>query len=60
MELEIQIKFCKPTNIKYVLMLKSIIKNLSYCYDAIDYEFADATPHEWVEVLFVVEFDLLA
>ena len=41
-------------------MLKSIIKNLSYSNDAIDYEFADATPYEWVEVLLVVEFDLLA
>ena len=41
-------------------MLKSIIKNLSYSNDAIDYKFADATPYEWIEVLFVVEFDLLA
>ena len=37
-----------------------IIYILSYSNDAIDYEFADATPYEWVEVLFVVEFDLLA
>ena len=33
---------------------------LSYCDDAIDNEFADATPYERVEVLFVVEFDLFA
>ena len=37
-----------------------IIYILSYSNDAIDYKFADATPYEWVEVLFVVEFDLLA
>ena len=36
------------------------LKKSSYSNDAIDNEFADATPHEWVEVLFVVEFDLLA
>jgi hypothetical protein len=37
-----------------------MLKKSSYSNDAIDYEFADATPHEWVEILFVVEFDLLA
>ena len=36
-----------------------MLKKSSYCNDAIDYEFADATPYEWVEILFVVEFDLL-
>ena len=37
-----------------------IIYILSYSNDAIDNEFADATPYERVEVLFVMEFDLLA
>ena len=37
-----------------------IIYILSYSNDAIDYKFADATPYERVEVLFVVEFDLFA
>ena len=37
-----------------------IIYILSYGNDAIYNEFADATPYERVEVLFVVEFDLFA
>ena len=43
--------FCLKKNFFYIL---------SYCNDAIDYEFADATPYEGGEVLFVVEFDLFA
>ena len=36
------------------------VKKLSYGDDAIDYIFADTTPHERIEILFVVEFNGLA